>query len=77
VLLDYSVGHVEEGRNGGEWDFLRLMVQDMRGNHHLSGDVIFSEEITFLNELQEIEAILLGDAEESFFLDCHEWRSTR
>jgi hypothetical protein len=70
-----SFGHVEEHRNGGEWDFLRLVVQDMRGDHRLLGGVILSDEAGMLKELQEIEAILLQDAKESSFMDCHQWPS--
>jgi hypothetical protein len=43
----------------------------------MSDNVILSDEIGILKELQEIEMILLGDAEESFSLDCHQWPSAR
>jgi hypothetical protein len=45
-------------------------------NHHLLGSVILNDEVRILKELQAIEVILLGDAEESSsFLDCARWRS--
>jgi hypothetical protein len=45
------------------------VVEDMRGDHYLSGGVILSDEVEVLKELQEIEVTHLGDAEESSFLD--------
>jgi hypothetical protein len=45
VLLDCSFGYVEKHRNGGRWDFLRLTVQDMHGNHHLPGGLILRDEL--------------------------------
>jgi hypothetical protein len=41
----------------------------MRGNQRLSGGAIFSDEVWILTELQQIEVMLVGDAEESSFLD--------
>jgi hypothetical protein len=54
------LSQIEERRKGGKSDFLRLMVQDTRGDQHLSGRVILSDKIGILKESQEIEATLLG-----------------
>jgi hypothetical protein len=45
---------------------------DMRGDHHLSGGVILKNAVGILKEFQEIEVVLLGDSEETFFLNNHQ-----
>jgi hypothetical protein len=39
------------------------------GDHCLSGGIVLSDEVGILKEFQEIEVILLADAEESSLLD--------
>jgi hypothetical protein len=43
----------------------------LHGNHHLPVGLILSDEVGIMKELQGIEVVLFGDAEESSFLDCH------
>jgi hypothetical protein len=55
---------------------LKSVVQDIRGYLHLSDGVAIRDEVGILKELQEVKVILLGNGEDSSFLDCHQWRSS-